>query len=77
MPAELANLAIAATVDREDGTHATDVEATAHDRRGDALVTYTGRVDLRTLAPGRYVLTVTAARPGRKPAVRSTAVEIR
>jgi hypothetical protein len=76
-PAQLAGVLISATIDREDGSRAVDVEATARDGRASAGVPYTGRADLRAVAPGRYALTVRAARPGNQPIVRSTPFEVR
>jgi hypothetical protein len=74
---ELAGMVVSATVDREDGTRAAGVDATPHARGENTSVAYTGRVNLRALAPGRYVLTVTAARPGGTRIARSTPLEVR
>jgi len=76
-PAQLAGVAISATIDRADGTRVADVEPTARRGGHGDGVPYTGRADLRALPPGHYALTARAARPGSKPVVGSVSFEVR
>jgi hypothetical protein len=76
-PSQLANLALSATVEQEGGVRVADVSPTPHDDGHDERLSYTGRIDLRALAPGRYLLIVRAAGRDGKPVLRSTPFEVR
>jgi VWFA-related protein len=70
-------LTMTATVEREDGTRVSEVAPGAPVSRAGASAAYTGQIDLRGLTPGRYVLTVSATRPGARPIARATPFEVR